>query len=134
VKELTPRGTHQTLEKTIEQINSWYIGWAGYFSMTQYPAQLVKIEAHIRRRLRSRLVDQQKSKRNLFRKLVSRGVHRPLAATTVYSNRKRWALSKTRAVSIAYSNRWFIKEKGLAIRSDRNLDHWFKLGLWIRLT
>ncbi len=57
VKELTPRGAHLTLEKTItEQINRWYVGWAGYFSMTQYPAQLAKIEAHIRRRLRSRLV------------------------------------------------------------------------------
>ncbi|MCP4286033.1 MAG: group II intron reverse transcriptase/maturase, partial [Gammaproteobacteria bacterium] len=57
VKELTPRGTHLTLEKTLEEINSWYVGWAGYFGMTYYPAQLKKIEAHIRRRLRSRLVD-----------------------------------------------------------------------------
>jgi len=30
VKELTPRGTHLTLEKSIEQINSWYVGWSGY--------------------------------------------------------------------------------------------------------
>ena len=67
VKELTPRGTHQTLEASIERINSWYVGWSGYFAMTYYPAQLKKIEAHIRRRLRSRLVDQQKSRRNLFR-------------------------------------------------------------------
>ncbi|MCP3870919.1 MAG: group II intron reverse transcriptase/maturase, partial [Gammaproteobacteria bacterium] len=51
VKELTPRGSHLTLEKTLEEINSWYIGWAGYFEMTYYPAQLKKIEAHIRRRL-----------------------------------------------------------------------------------
>ena len=52
VKELTPRGTHLTLEKTLEEINSWYIGWTGYFEMTYYPAQLMKIEAHIRLRLR----------------------------------------------------------------------------------
>jgi hypothetical protein len=58
VKELTPRGTHQTLETTLEQINKWYVGWSNYFGMTYYPAQLHKIEAHIRRRLRSRLVDQ----------------------------------------------------------------------------
>ena len=102
VKELTPRGTHQTLEKTLEEINSWYVGWAGYFAMTYYPAQLKKIEAHIRRRLKSRLVDQQKSKRNLFRKLVKRGVSRNLAAKTVFSNRKRWALSHTLALSKAY--------------------------------
>ena len=103
VKELTPRGTHRTLEKTLEEINSWYVGWAGYFEMTYYPAQLKKIEAHIRRRLRSRLVDQQKSRRNLYRKLVKRGVSRPQAAKTVFSNHKRWKLSNTFAVNKAYS-------------------------------
>jgi len=133
VKELTPRGTHQKLEKTLEEINSWYVGWAGYFGMTYYPAQLKKIEAHIRRRLRSRLVDQQKSKRNLYRKLVKRGVTRRLAAKTVFSNRKRWALSHTMAASKAYPVGWFTGEMEQAIRSDRELPHWFGLNHWINL-
>ncbi len=133
VKELTPRGTHRTLEKTLEEINSWYVGWAGYFAMTYYPAQLKKIEAHIRRRLRSRLVDQQKSKRNLYRKLVKRGVSRRQAANAVFSNRKRWALSHTFAVEKAYPVGWFIGEMGQAIRSDRQLPHWFELHHWISL-
>jgi RNA-directed DNA polymerase len=133
VKELTPRGTHQSLEKTLEEINSWYVGWAGYFEMTYYPAQLKKIEAHIRRRLRSRLVDQQKSKRNLYRKLTKRGVSRRQAANAVFSNRKRWALSCTVALSKAYPVGWFIGEMGQAIRSDRQLPHWFELHHWIRL-
>jgi group II intron reverse transcriptase/maturase len=133
VKELTPRGTHRTLEKTLEEINSWYVGWAGYFAMTYYPAQLKKIEAHIRRRLRSRLVDQQKSKRNLHRKLIKRGVSRRQSANAVFSNRKRWALSHTFAVEKAYPVGWFIGEMGQAIRSDRQLPHWFELHHWIRL-
>ncbi len=134
VKELTPRGTHLTLEKTLEQINSWYVGWSGYFAMTYYPAQLKKIEAHVRRRLRSRLVDQQKSKRNLFRKLVKRGVPRGQAAKAVFSNDKRWKLSNTFAVNRAYSVGWFIGEMGQEIRSNRRLAHWFELHHWIRLT
>ena len=133
VKELTPRGSHLNLENTIVEINSWYVGWASYFSMTHFPAQLVKIEAHIRRRLRSRLVDQQKSKRNLFRKLVKRGIPRRMAVNTVFSNRKRWALSKTIAVSKAYSNHWFIHVMGLKIRSDKKLSHWFVPSKYIRL-
>ncbi|MCP4285551.1 MAG: group II intron reverse transcriptase/maturase, partial [Gammaproteobacteria bacterium] len=133
VKELTPRGTHQTLEKTLEEINSWYVGWAGYFEMTYYPAQLKKIEAHIRRRLRSRLVDQQKSKRNLHRKLIKRGVSRRQSANAVFSNRKRWELSHTFALSKAYPVGWFIGEMGQAIRSDRQLPHWFELRQWISL-
>jgi len=133
VKELTPRGAHLTLEKTLEEINSWYVGWAGYFQMTYYPAQLKKIEAHIRRRLRSRLVDQQKSRRNLYRKLVKRGVPRRQAAKAVFSNHKRWKLSNTFAVNKAYPVEWFIGEMGQAIRSDRQLAHWFELHHWIRL-
>jgi RNA-directed DNA polymerase len=66
VKELTPRGTHEKLEDTIKRINGWYKGWSNYFSMTQYPSQLAAIEAHIRRRLRSRIVGQQKTRRHLF--------------------------------------------------------------------
>jgi group II intron reverse transcriptase/maturase len=133
VKELTPRGTHLTLEASIERINSWYLGWSGYFAMTYYPAQLRKIEAHIRRRLRSRLVDQQKSRRNLFRKLVKRGVPRRQAAKAVFSHKGRWALSHTFAVTRAYPVGWFIGDMGQAIRSDRQLPHWFDVDRWIRL-
>jgi hypothetical protein len=70
VKELTPRGTRLTAAASMERVNRWYVGWSNYFAMTYYPAQLKKIEAHIRRRLRARFVKQQKSKRNLFRKLA----------------------------------------------------------------
>jgi RNA-directed DNA polymerase len=134
VKELTPRGTNLTLEKTIERINSWYMGWSGYYCMTQYPFQLLLIEAHIRRRLRSRLVDQQKRRRHLFNKLVKRNVSRCLAAKTVFSNMRRWALSHTCAVERAYSNRWFIKEMGLKIRSVEGHSHWFDIHKWIKVT
>jgi siroheme synthase (precorrin-2 oxidase/ferrochelatase) len=134
VKELTPRGTHLTLETTLEQINSWYVGWSGYFSMTYYPSQLKKVEAHIRRRLRSRLVDQQKSRRNLFRKLTKRGVPRGQAAKAVFSHHKRWVLSNTFAVNRAYPVGWFTGEMGQVIRSNRRLPHWFELHKWVRLT
>ena len=50
VRELTPRGTHQSIEQTVETINKWYVGWSAYYSMTQYPKQLSTIEAHVRRR------------------------------------------------------------------------------------
>ncbi|MGB5833423.1 MAG: group II intron reverse transcriptase/maturase [Thiohalocapsa sp.] len=134
VKELTPRGTHLRLEDSIERINSWYVGWASYFALTNYPAQLRKIEAHIRRRLRARLIDQQKNQRNLYRKLTKRGVPRRQAAAAVYSHRGRWALSHTRALTKAYPNDWFIAVLGQATRSDKTLPHWIDVDRWIRLT
>jgi group II intron reverse transcriptase/maturase len=133
VKALTPRGTHKALDPTLDKINQWYVGWSNYFSLTNYPSQLHKIEAHIRRRLRSRLVSQQKRKQHLYRNLVKRGVPRKQAAKTVFSNNQRWVLSNARAVTRAYPNSWFINLKGQAIRSDRKLAHWFDVSQWIRL-
>lgn len=133
VKTLTPRGTHEKLEVTIERINLWYKGWSGYYSLTQYPSQLSKIEAHVRRRLRSRLVDQQKSRRNLFNKLLKRRVSRRVAAKAVFTNDKRWVLSNKYAVTRAYPVVWFTRELGQYIRSTQNLPHWFEHSKWIRL-
>jgi group II intron reverse transcriptase/maturase len=136
VKELTPRGTHQTLEKTIKGINKWYMGWSQYYSMTQYPSQLKKIEAHVRRRLRSRIIGQQKKRRHLFNKLIKRGLSRSYAANTVYNNDGRWAISGKFAMAKAYSVPWFINQMGQQVRSDqkRANPHWFSIDQWIRLT
>ena len=133
IKALTPRGTHQTLETTLDEINQWYVGWSNYYSLTYYPSQLKKIEAHIRRRLRSRLVSQQKRKRHLYRKLIKRGVPRKQAAKATFANDKRWSLSNARAVTRAYPNSWFINLMGQEIRSDRQMAHWFDVSQWIRL-
>ncbi|MBF0622224.1 MAG: group II intron reverse transcriptase/maturase [Magnetococcales bacterium] len=133
VKELTPRGTRETLGKTIKRINQWYMGWANYYSMTQYPSQLRKIEAHLRRRLRARFVDQKKNRRNLLRTLIKHNVPKGLAVKTAYSNRKRWALSHTFAVERAYPNKWFIETLGLEIFSDSEQFHWYSLNTWIKL-
>jgi group II intron reverse transcriptase/maturase len=124
VKELTPRGSHMRLEATIDRINQWYMGWSAYYRIGNSPSQLRRIEAHLRRRLRSRLVDHQKRRRYLVNKLVKRGVTRRLAAKTVFSNKGRWTLLHTYAVERAYPNRWFITEMGLKIRSDRGYAHW----------
>lgn len=132
VKVLTPRGTHMDMKTTLKEINSWYKGWSGYFRLTQYPCQLAAIEAHIRRRLRARIIDQKKRKRFLVRDLVKRGISKSQAAKTVYTNRKRWALSKTRAVEKAYPNEWF-RRRGQYIRSDQREEHWFDVRLYVRL-
>ena len=133
VKELIPRGTHLSLSETMKRINSWYIGWSGYYRMTQYPSQLRAIEAHIRRRLRSRIVDQHTRRRHLFKKLMKRGVTRR-RARTVFSNRGRWVLSNIFALTEAFPVRWFLDQAGQKIRSDDRLRHWFPIHQWIKVT
>lgn len=132
VKALTPRGTHFKLEDTIRSINQWYIGWSAYYRMTQYPSQLSVIEAHIRRRLRARIISQQKSRRNLFKRLMQQGVSRRPSAKAAFSQMKTWALSHCRAIDKAFPNMWF-EERGLKIRSDEKHAHWFSIRHRIRL-
>lgn len=134
IKELTPRGTHKSIEKSIDEINSWYNGWASYFKMTQYPAQLAAMEAHIRRRLRARFVKQQKRRRHLADKLRKLGVSKKLANKTVYSNKGTWKLSHTRAVEKAFPNKWFLDQMNQSIFSNLNLPHWLSPKEWVKLT
>jgi RNA-directed DNA polymerase len=133
VKSLIPRGTHLPIEQAIEQFNEWYRGWGTYFSMTQYPAQLEALEAHARRRYRARFVRQQKRPRNLYHKLVKRGVSKQLAAGSAYANKGPWKTSHTRGVERAFSNRWFEEKAGLLILSDRQLAHWMPVTKWVKL-
>jgi len=124
VKTLIPRRTHHALEESIDRTNRWYMGWSGYFRMTQQPKQLEKIEAHIRRRFRARFVSQQKTRRNLVKKLIKNGIGKRSAYKTSYSNKGTWALSHTRAVEKALPNKWFIEEIGQRIRSNEKHSHW----------
>jgi len=124
VKELTPRGTCVSIEKTIEKINMWYMGWSGYYRMTEFPYQLLLIEGHIRRRLRARIISQKKQNRNLFEALRKMGVSKSQAAKAAHSSKGKWAKSRFQAVEKAYSNKWFIEKKGLKIRTNEKLPHW----------
>lgn len=134
VRTLTPRNTPLPIEKSIEKINKWYVGWANYHAMTQYPSQLSTIEAHVRRRLRARIVAQQKKRRHLSKRLQERGCSRSTANRTAYSNNKSWALSHTRAMERAYPNRWFVAVLGQKIKSDQKHSHWFDLKVRIKFT
>ena len=133
VKTLTPRGSHHTLERTITTFNRWYEGWSAYFAQTQYPSQLVRIEAHFRRRMRARLIDHHRGSRDLFRKLVKRGVPPQHAGFVLRSHHGRWAMSNKRPITQAYPNVWFTDTLEQFIRSKAKRPHWFELGRWIKL-
>jgi RNA-directed DNA polymerase len=118
VNELTPRGTNASMENSVKQINSWYVGWANYYGMTQNRGQLLWIEAHIRRRLRARIVRQQKKRRHLYLRVVKRGVSARAARAVFNSNKGVWALSHHPVIERAFPNRWFIETLGQKVKSD----------------
>jgi len=133
IKSLVPRNSHQTIEQVIDKVNEWFRGWFEYFKMTEMPSQFVKIEAHVRRRIRAKIVAQQKSKKNLVNLLTKKGIDKAKANRSVYSKgRRTWALSHTSAVERAFSNGCF-EAMGLLTFSHRKLPHWRNLSEWIKL-
>lgn len=132
IKELTPRSNHKTIEETISKINVWFKGWFEYFKITEIPAQISKLEAHIRRRLRARIVKDSKRKRFLLRKLMTRGVRKITAYKAIYGKQGTWAISITNAMHLAFSNKWF-EQRGFITFSDSQLSHWQDIKLWIAL-
>jgi len=133
VKELTPRGTHKPIEVSIEEINRWYRGWSNYFSMTQYPSQLKRIEAHIRRRLRARFIRNMKRKRTIVKQLIKKGMSKKRVLKTIYSPKSWWALSHTFVASIAFPMKWFT-DMGLFTRSQEQRLNWFSVEDWIKIS
>src|SRR5437773_11537041 len=53
VRELTRRTRGVSVETMIQQLNRYLIGWRGYFAFCQTPSVLQRLEAWVRRRLRS---------------------------------------------------------------------------------
>ncbi len=114
--ELIPRRTNQSIEATVEKLNIWYRGWSGYYGITEDKRQLQRVEAHARRRLRSRIVYEHKRPRNLKRTLLKRGVSE-YAANRIINNKGIWATSRSPAMHRAFPNRYFIEELGQFIYS-----------------
>lgn len=124
IKELIPRSGRGSFEKQVERVNTWYMGWSEYFSMTNYPRQLKEIEANIRMRFRLQFIKNHKRKRYLYRKLIQQGIRGPTAYKTVYlKNSGRWRMAHDFVVTRAWSLHWFGRQ-GIKVRSDWQLRHW----------
>ena len=120
IRELTPRAWGQPLSGCIDQLNTYLLGWIGFFWIcTEAAAQMLgALDAHIRRRLRALLLRQWKRKRTIARRLIQLGV-KPKTAWTVYQgHRSWWALSHSSPVDRGLRNAYFA-ERGLVSLAAR---------------
>ncbi|HUJ81641.1 MAG TPA: group II intron reverse transcriptase/maturase, partial [Candidatus Acidoferrales bacterium] len=101
VRELTRRTQGQSLEKIVEKLSRYLIGWRGYFGICETPSVLRALDQWTRRRLRSIVWKQWKRGRTRFAELRRRGVGHELAAKTAGSAHGPWRLSNSQALAIA---------------------------------
>jgi RNA-directed DNA polymerase len=91
----------------VKQLSCYLLGWRGYFGFCQTPTVLRKLEEWTRRRLRSVVWKQWKSRRVRLTELTKRGVGKDLAAATAGSAHGPWRLSNSLALTIALPNVYF---------------------------
>jgi group II intron reverse transcriptase/maturase len=104
VRELTPRSWGNSVEACIKQVNVYLVGWVGFFGVCTVGVErmLGALDAHIRRRLRALQLKHWKRKPTIAKKLISLGIKRKTAWSTVFHGRKSlWALSHSSAVDWA---------------------------------
>ena len=114
VREATKRTRGASLEKIVENLSRYLIGWRGYFGFCETPSVLRALDQWIRRRLRSIVWKQWKRGRTRYAELRRRDVGRDLAAQTAGSAHGPWRISASPALAIALPNDLFRKSLGLA--------------------
>jgi RNA-directed DNA polymerase len=107
IRDMTSRTRGRSLEQIVEDLAPYLIGWRGYFGFCQTPRVLTKLEAWIRRRLRSHLWRQWRNGRTRFKELRRRGVSKFHAAVAASSPTGCWRMSSHPSVQNALRNHVF---------------------------
>jgi len=104
IREQTSRTRGISLVQMVKEVATYLRGWLGYFGDCQTPSVLRRLDAWLRRRLRSMVWKQWKRGRTRFRELRKRGVGKDLAAQTAGSPHGPWRLANSPALNIALPN------------------------------
>jgi len=118
VRELTRYHRGVTVERMIERLNRYLIGWRGYFGYCQTPSVMVRLDSWIRRRLRCVYWRRWKRGKKRFAELRKLGIGKDLAARTAGSVHGPWRISRSPALSFAFPNAHF-STLGLVLLAER---------------
>jgi RNA-directed DNA polymerase len=94
VRELTRRTRSENLERRIQRLNSYLLGWVGYYSLADTPSVFAELDSWVRRRLRACLWAQWKRVRTRIRELRKLGL--PDGAVMKLANTRKgpWRIAK----------------------------------------
>ena len=118
IRAATKRTRGASLEKIVEDLSRYLVGWRGYFGFCETPSVLRTLDRWIRRRLRSVVWKQWKRGKTRYAGLRRRGVGVDLAAQTAGSAHGPWRISNSPALAIAFSNDDVRRTFGLASLAD----------------
>lgn len=95
VRELTSRRSSIAMEKRLEKLNRYLVGWLGYYQLTEAPSVLQDLDSWIRRRLRMIRWKEWKKVRTKKRNLCALGVPGPQAWEWANSRKGYWRIAQS---------------------------------------
>lgn len=110
IRELVPRNWGQSIKGCIQQLNTYLLGWIGFFWICSEAESrtMHNLDAHIRRRLRALQLAQWKRPRTIATRLIRAGVKEKTAWAFVYDGKKSlWPMSLGFTISKAMPNKHF---------------------------
>jgi RNA-directed DNA polymerase len=106
VTELTGRTRGISLQRMVEELSEYLMGWIGYFGFCERRTDLKTLDGWIRRRLRCAAWNQWENGRRRYRELLRRGVKAERAKVAAGSSSGPWRMSCNRSMNQALSNRY----------------------------
>ncbi len=107
LREITGRHRGVKLERMLDELNAFTIGWVTYYRHALVRKLLRELDSWIRRRLRCYRLVQCKRKLSMVRLLMSLGISKSEAWFAVRYGSSPWRLSAKPAVKIAMPDQWF---------------------------
>ena len=106
IRGITRRSRGISLERMIEELNSFLTGWVTYFRHAAMKSHLVELEGWVRRRLRCVRLKQCKRVRSMVDFFVRQGVLLRSAWCTALSGKGWWRKSGTPVANQAMGTSW----------------------------
>lgn len=120
LRRLTKRTRSGKLEDIIQEINTYIVGWIGYYRQANTPSVFEKLDGWIRRRLRQIIWKRWKRGTTRYRELVRLGVPKWRAQEGA-GGKSPWHMSATPVINEALSNGYF-RSQGLKSLKERYLE------------
>lgn len=118
VVELTQRNCGVSLETTVQRIDSYVIGWFGYYSLAEMKKFVEKEDARLRRRMRMCIWKQWKKVKARYRNLKLLGLDHKSAIKYANTRKGYWRVSNSQMLSTTLTNEYLFEKVGLISMTD----------------
>jgi group II intron reverse transcriptase/maturase len=110
LRQLTSRRWGVSMERRIEEINRFTVGWTAYYSLSDAPGAFEQLDKWLRRRLRQVRWKQWKRVRTKRRKLISLGIPAGDAHKWACSRKGYWRISSSQILHLALPNAYWTQQ------------------------